>query len=544
MFVFVHRHRVDASSMLSNSLSPIHAMNLKLILLAALPAFIIGGASSSSPSFYRPTQTVQVFSKNELFVNKGTPFAPTTSADACDDRIALSLRGGEGNTNVDVPNANELAGAAFFTALQVLLNKVFVSNGIKFPAMLGCTISVFTVLVLAEILSPGLGERGFELLTPGTNILSKWLPVMFVPGLAMLPLAPSIGSPVDALKVLSMIVLGFGFTMASTGYLVLAMRTAQGLVEEKVAEPAAAPARGRKSTAVAAPAAPKKPFTDESFEFLLKGTVVTGAISVAATRQSSKYATPLRTIFMFFGTVLTYIFGARLPSGFTKVVHPLVTSTAGTLLLTKLDSLLTGSSFEDVLRTYKAGSLSPSKTGAGDLLLFLLGPAVGCLAVPMYGRKKIMADNLLVIVLAMLCSSVGGLFGTAWYVRLLNISSKTMIRLSLLSRNVTTGLAIVITQILEGNIAIAASVVVLTGIFGATVGRGLLDILGIEDPVSRGLGMGAAGQGLGVAAMMPEKEAFPLAAINMVLTGLCATALVSIPSVKETLVSIVSAGME
>jgi putative effector of murein hydrolase len=519
-------------------------MNLKLILLAALPAFIIGGASSSSPSFYRPTQTVQVFSKNELFVNKGTPFAPTTSADACDDRIALSLRGGEGNTNVDVPNANELAGAAFFTALQVLLNKVFVSNGIKFPAMLGCTISVFTVLVLAEILSPGLGERGFELLTPGTNILSKWLPVMFVPGLAMLPLAPSIGSPVDALKVLSMIVLGFGFTMASTGYLVLAMRTAQGLVEEKVAEPAAAPARGRKSTAVAAPAAPKKPFTDESFEFLLKGTVVTGAISVAATRQSSKYATPLRTIFMFFGTVLTYIFGARLPSGFTKVVHPLVTSTAGTLLLTKLDSLLTGSSFEDVLRTYKAGSLSPSKTGAGDLLLFLLGPAVGCLAVPMYGRKKIMADNLLVIVLAMLCSSVGGLFGTAWYVRLLNISSKTMIRLSLLSRNVTTGLAIVITQILEGNIAIAASVVVLTGIFGATVGRGLLDILGIEDPVSRGLGMGAAGQGLGVAAMMPEKEAFPLAAINMVLTGLCATALVSIPSVKETLVSIVSAGME
>jgi putative effector of murein hydrolase len=116
-----------------------------------------------------------------------------------------------------------------------------------------------------------------------------------------------------------------------------------------------------------------------------------------------------------------------------------------------------------------------------------------------------------------------------------------MIRLSLLSRNVTTGLAIVITQMLEGNIAIAASVVVLTGIFGATVGRGMLDVLGIEDPVSRGLGMGAAGQGLGVAAIMPEKEAFPFAAINMVLTAICATALVSIPSVKEMLVSIVSA---
>jgi putative effector of murein hydrolase len=70
---------------------------------------------------------------------------------------------------------------------------------------------------------------------------------------------------------------------------------------------------------------------------------------------------------------------------------------------------------------------------------------------------------------------------------------------------VTTALAIVITQMLGGDMAIAASVVVLTGIFGATVGRGLLDALKIDDPVSRGLGMGAAGQGLGVAAIMPEK---------------------------------------
>ncbi|KAL7495748.1 hypothetical protein ACHAWT_004124 [Skeletonema menzelii] len=510
-------------------------MNLKLILLAVLPASI--GASTS---FYRPSQTAQILSRNELLNNKiATPLV----TDACDESIAISLRGGEGSTNADLPKANELTGAAFFTILQVLLNKVFVSKGIKFPAMLGCTILVFTVLVLAEIVSPGLGQNGFELLTPGANVLTKWLPVMFVPGLAMLPLAPSIGTPLDALKVLSMVVIGFGFTMATTAYLVLAMRSAQGLVEEKVEEPAP-PARRRNAPVAAAPAAPAKPFTEETLNFLIKSTVVAGAISVAATRKGNEYATPLRTIAMFSGTVLTYVFGARLPSGFTKVVHPLVTSTAGTLLLTKLDSLLTGSSFEDVLRTYKAGSLSPSKTGAGDLLLFLLGPAVGCLAVPMYSRKKIMADNLLVVIAACLCSSIGGLFGTAWYTRLLNIGSKSMIRLSLLSRNVTTGLAIVITQMLEGNIAIAASVVVLTGIFGATVGRGMLDMLGIEDPVSRGLGMGAAGQGLGVAAMMPEKDAFPFAAINMVLTAICATALVSIPSVKQMLVNIVSAGLE
>jgi putative effector of murein hydrolase len=55
--------------------------------------------------------------------------------------------------------------------------------------------------------------------------------------------------------------------------------------------------------------------------------------------------------------------------------------------------------------------------------------------------------------------------------------------------------------------------------------------------------MGAAGQGLGVAAMMPEKDAFPFAAINMVLTAICASTLVSIPAVKESLVKIVSTGI-
>ena len=69
-------------------------------------------------------------------------------------------------------------------------------------------------------------------------------------------------------------------------------------------------------------------------------------------------------------------------------------------------------------------------------------------------------------------------------------------------------------------------------------------MLKIDDPVSRGLGMGAAGQGLGVAAMMPEKDAFPFAAINMVLTAVCATALVSVPAVKDALISIVSAGTD
>ncbi|KAL7433859.1 hypothetical protein ACHAXH_002159 [Discostella pseudostelligera] len=473
------------------------------------------------------------------YVGSADVSSTVTSIDECN--IITSYRGGDGGGNVDIPKTNEIMGATFFTVLQIVLNKIFRANNINFPSMLGSTILTFATLVLAEAMFSGTGDNVAQLLTPGTNLLTKWLPVMFVPGLAMLPLAPSIGSTLDLLKVLSLIVLGFGFTMTTTSYLVLGVRSAQGLVEAKVVDP---PTKNNKkrnvaATAVAPPPPPPKPFTEETFKFFLQGTVLSGAISMAASRRNSNYATPLSTVFMIFGTVFSYVFGARLPTNFTKIVHPLVTATAGTLALTQISALVTGTTFEKVLKTYKAGSLSPTKAGAGDLLLFLLGPAVGCLAIPMYSRKKIMAENLPVVILAMMCSSVGGLFGTAWYVRLLNIGASAAVRLSLLTRNVTTGLAIVITQMLEGDIAIAASVVVLTGIFAATVGRDILNLLRIDDPVSRGLGMGAAGQGLGVAAMMPEKDAFPFAAINMVLTAICASALVSIPAVKECLTNIV-----
>ena len=86
-------------------------------------------------------------------------------------------RGGEASvSNVDVPTGSELAGAAFFTALQVALNKVLKANGIAFPAMLGCTILVFAALVFAEVVSPGAGEHAFQLLTPGSNFVSPTYP--------------------------------------------------------------------------------------------------------------------------------------------------------------------------------------------------------------------------------------------------------------------------------------------------------------------------------------------------------------------------------
>ena len=105
---------------------------------------------------------------------------------------AMTSRGGEMSVQ-----DKAVAGAAAFLVMDTAFRKIFRANNIKFPAQLGGCIILFTFLLLAEILVPGMGDGVFNALTPGAALLTKWLPVFFVPGLAMLPLAPSIGSAVD-----------------------------------------------------------------------------------------------------------------------------------------------------------------------------------------------------------------------------------------------------------------------------------------------------------------------------------------------------------
>lgn len=87
-----------------------------------------------------------------------------------------------------------ILGCLTLTALERGINKIFVKEGISFPAQLAGCIGLFTFLLLAEAAKPGTGVAFYNQLLPGSNLLAKWFPVLFVPGLVLLPLAPSIGN--------------------------------------------------------------------------------------------------------------------------------------------------------------------------------------------------------------------------------------------------------------------------------------------------------------------------------------------------------------
>jgi putative effector of murein hydrolase len=334
------------------------------------------------------------------------------------------------------------------------------------------------------------------------------------------------------MKILVVVVAGFYFTLLTTAGSVVGIRkllspkTDVGIVEDVDSD-------GIESTEAPSTATPAKAFSDELRNGLRLSSVASGVGALVASKVSSSLSVPLSALFMLLVTLHNFVFGARLPKSFTKVVHPLVTCTALTWVTATAFAAATGSKFTAMLRAYRTGTLNPlAGSGAGDVLLFLLGPAVVSLAISMYDRRKLMKENLREVVTAVGVSSVGGLFGTAAVVRLLQVASPYL-RLALLSRNITSPLAMAIASILGADVSLAVAMVVVTGLIGANFGASILDSFGIKDPVARGLGIGAAAHGLGTAAFVNEEDAFPFAAISMALTATSCVCLVSVPPIKK-----------
>lgn len=182
-------------------------------------------------------------------------------------------------------------------------------------------------------------------------------------------------------------------------------------------------------------------------------------------------------------------------------------------------------------------TLSFTKFGPGDVLLFLLGPSVVSLAVQMFSRRKLMKENFLEVAVGTSSASFLGVYGTALFAKVLDIQPATL-KLSTVSRQITSPLAMSMASMLKADVSIAVSLVVLTGLLGANFGPSLLNLLKINDPATRGITIGASSHGLGTAAMNDEKDAFPFSAISMALCGTISTVIVAIPATRNALLAI------
>ena len=139
---------------------------------------------------FRPTTSVGT--ADLIVKTKKTEGTKKVISHSTTDRIQ---RGGQQQVANTLSNA--LLGAIGLAIIEKIAKEGLSAANIKFPAGLGACIGLFFVLLLLDIINPTVATSIFNALTPGAALLTKWLPVMFVPGLVCLPLSPPIGGTAD-----------------------------------------------------------------------------------------------------------------------------------------------------------------------------------------------------------------------------------------------------------------------------------------------------------------------------------------------------------
>lgn len=161
----------------------------------------------------------------------------------------------------------------------------------------------------------------------------------------------------------------------------------------------------------------------------------------------------------------------------------------------------------------------------GRMILFLLGPSVVALALPLYQRRQEIFKRKLPILIGITAGALSSIISAAGITWLLGGSREVV--LSLVPKSVTTPIAIGISEKIGGVVPLTAALVVMTGCIGAICGPEFCRLIGIRNKAAMGLAVGAASHGIGTARMLGEDRfAGAISGLAIGLNGLATALLV------------------
>ena len=172
-----------------------------------------------------------------------------------------------------------------------------------------------------------------------------------------------------------------------------------------------------------------------------------------------------------------------------------------------------------------SGTGYPTYFAGAQFVHFLLGPATVALAVPLYRQWPLVRRSIVPMAVALFCGSLVAIVSAVGLALLLGLPLP--VALAAAPKSVTTPIAMGIAETLGADPALAAMIVIATGIFGAAVANPVLDRTGITNRAARGFGAGLAAHGMGTAHMFQSCEVGgTFAGVAMGLNGLVTAAMI------------------
>ncbi len=185
---------------------------------------------------------------------------------------------------------------------------------------------------------------------------------------------------------------------------------------------------------------------------------------------------------VFFGvaiSVLTYELGVFLKK---KLKWPI----CNPLLISIVAVIVFLAAFDIPYESYNAGA---------KYLSYLLTPATVCLAIPLYKQLELLKKNLA----AVLCGITPGVAGSVLSIFAMSLVFRLehVHYVSLLPKSITTAIGMGVAEEAGGIVTITIVSIIFTGILGNIVAEGWFKLVGIREPIAKGLALGTAAHAIG-----------------------------------------------
>jgi predicted murein hydrolase (TIGR00659 family) len=161
---------------------------------------------------------------------------------------------------------------------------------------------------------------------------------------------------------------------------------------------------------------------------------------------------------------------------------------------------------------------------ATQLFTFLLGPATVALAIPLYNQLRLLVKMSWRVLVPV---AVAGVLAPilSWY-SLYLFDAPLNLQMTILVKSITTPLAMDTAQAIGGLSALAAVIVISTGIVGAVCGPALFKLLKINNHAAQGTALGSVAHAIGTAkAISISEQATAFATLALCLNGIMTSVL-------------------
>ena len=143
---------------------------------------------------------------------------------------------------------------------------------------------------------------------------------------------------------------------------------------------------------------------------------------------------------------------------------------------------------------------SDSYYEGGRYISYLLTPATVCLAVPLYEQMGLLKKNLKAVAAGLISGVLASLVSVFLLAKLFGLNHAQYV--TLLPKSITTAIGMGVSEELGGIVTITVAVIIITGILGNMIGEVIFKIFRIQEPVAKGLSLGAASHAIGTAKAM------------------------------------------